>query len=310
MHRALSTLVLLVAWGMAGPASAQGGGGDAAAICEFRDRLAEEIFRSIERGVTIGQDAGASLDAVTALTAKATKPNVPLDQQLGAPDVAAFKAAQQKLAILQSLQLIERRRQRDLQALNRMIATADRSFRFGLDPPADGQAEDLARSALKLIRGPLEEKSLDVASGPNECTLESSIVGLKAEIWLKVGRYDLAKVKELGEQLQKKYSLTGAIDRDKLSPEDRKLWDIVVKEIVIPAERARNFLFDLEASHTALRASDVIYASDRSDVQTFSGDPDRMGLSIKKKVEAQEFEKPLVTAIGVWRMANENENIR
>src|ERR1700688_4777362 len=49
----------------------------------------------------------------------------------------------------------------------------------------------------------------------------------------------------------------------------------------------------------------LIYANDHDDAQASQGKLDALGLSIKRRIESNEFDEVTVTAIGLWRLLNE-----
>lgn len=303
--------LLLIAAGAcaSAPAKAQRASLELTQSCELRDQVAEAMFQSIERSAAHAAQAKPLLDAFNAILAKAKQPDLAIEKQLGASDLQEFQRVNGALAILQVQELVERRRRRDLQVLNRMAALSDTSYRFGIEPEADGKRDDLVYASVRLIGAALSQQALTAGAATDVCNIEAALFQLKAQAAAKVALFDLSKVKSLAEQLKTKYDMKGAVDRAKLDNEDQRVWDAVLKQIVIPSERIRAYLVDLEAIAVAARVSELLYASDSADATASGGDVEQVGASIRRRAEANEFDKAAVAAIGVWRLANENETI-
>jgi len=229
-------------------------------LCVFRDELAKETNRTSARETQIANKAHTLLKSIDAITGKATKADVPLNKQLAPTDLLSFSMLQKQLGPLQVSELLEHRRERDLLVINRMVAIADQSYRYGIEP-SEGSPDFRILSSLRLVRSALEQKPLQVGLPANECGVDRAIFNLQRDAIAKIEKFDLTKVSQLSDQLRIKYKMGPRIDREKLSQDDQQDWDEVARNIAVPVERARSFLLDLEASRILFRASDIIYGN-------------------------------------------------
>lgn len=190
-----------------------------------------------------------------------------------------------------------------------MVALADQAYRYGIEP-VEGLPDFRILSSLRLVRSALEKTPLQIGLPRNGCNVDGAIYSLESDAIEKIGKLDLKKLGQLSDQLRSKYNMSSRIERDKLSQADRQSWDDVARTIAVPTERARGFLLDLESSRAVLHASDVIYSNDSADAVAGGGKLDALGISIKRRVEANEFDEVTVTSIGLWRLLNETDVLR
>ena len=80
--------------------------------------------------------------------------------------------------------------------------------------------------------------------------------------------------------------------------------------MAIPAQRARSFLLDLEAARNILRASEIIYAADSADASSSGGKISFVGLTLGRRIEANDFNETIVASIGLLRLLNETDVLR
>jgi len=278
-------------------------------VCLFRDQLAAELDRTSGKKAESGSKAAEILNAIDTIIGKAKRADIPLSKQLAPADVVMFNNMQEDLKTQQVLVLLERRRNRDIQVINRMVAIGDQSYRYGIEP-SEGHPDFRVLSALRLVREALEKKPLQISSPTSGCTLDGSIYELEGEAIARIAKLNLASLDAVSNQLRIKYKMGPRIEREQLNQDDQQDWDDVSRDVAIPAKRARSFLLDLEAARNILRASEIIYATDSADASSSGGKMSSVGLTMSRRIEANEFDETIVASIGLWRLLNETDVLR
>jgi hypothetical protein len=277
--------------------------------CVFRDQIAAELDRTSAKELEIGKKAAETLTAIDTLVGKAKKTDIPISKQLTPADLAMFNSMQENLKSQQIVVLLERRRNRDFQVINKMVAIADQSYRYGIEP-AEGHPDFRVLSSLRIVRAALEKKALEISLPTNNCSLDGSIYELEGEATAKIAKLDFASLEGMSNQLRTKYKMGVRIEREKLSQDDQQDWDDVSRGVAIPAQRAKSFLLDLEAARNILHASEIIYATDGADASSSGGKMSSVGLTMGRRIEANEFNETVVASIGLLRLLNETDVLR
>jgi len=271
--------------------------------CELREVIAREQAQSMLRKAAIAEHSLPLLRQLEAINSKATIPNKPIQDQLSADDIGKFSEMAQRLKSAQISDVIESRRERDFEVIEKMVMIADRNYRWK-EQPAESDPDHIIYSALQSLRFMIKGNEITTPTSP-VCTLDYALHSIESEAIVKSNsshaRFEQA-VKQLRAILEK-YGMK-TLDRSQLTKKDLKTVNDLFGEVFNPMQQHSNFIQDIENIKLMTRAFDIMYESNKQDVAFSGGDGSAIGATLKKRTKTNEFTENMQIAIGLWVKIN------
>ena len=242
-----------------------------------------------------------NLNEIKKLSNKATRPGISVGAQLSTEDNVLFDQARQRLITSQMRGVIESRRARDADVILGMVEVADKNYRYQSEVP-EGHSDFLYQESLNLLRGAeaISPRNPDIRDPVDRsCSFDLALYQVEREGIDRILQTDLSSVTELLHGFQAKYGMT-KIDRARLSDSDKARYDDVMQRLVRPYERVVRFVGDLENIRILAKASELIYESDKADLDLAAGDVSKVGKSIDEYVQKTQ-DLLMLTALTLLR---------
>lgn len=234
------------------------------------------------------------------------KPNRPLSETLSKDDLQKWGQLDQQYTAGALVQLVESKRERDIDVLLKQVQFADAEYRWGTRP-GEESPDYMAYGILLLLRLNWNVND-DVYQPPKPqpCSLDYALAKL-AEEPLKRANDLAAKLQQAStraNQLLAKYNMQ-KLDESKLSKEDLAMLRKDRTEVWWPVDSALNYAKDLANLREMAQASDIMYDGNRRDAAMGAGDAGVIGTSIERRIAAGEFDERMKVALGMWNIQNE-----
>ena len=276
------------------------------AQCDLARAHATLAMEASYNGARIAEQQMKVLEQLRVLNDKAKDNEQPLGDQLSKSDIEKFGKLTQQLSAGQLVQLIDSKRERDLNVLVQQVKLADAEYRWGATP-AEGSAEYTPYVFLLALRIMWHDKNAFVEPAPTPCSLDYALAKLQEEPTAKLNTMDpqIQRAAAWINQVRAKYNIKQQLDESKLSKGELATLQKYRAEVLDPGNRAANYARDLDNLRVMARASEVLYDSDRKDATIAAGDASVIGTTIQRRGDAGEFDDQMKQALGVWRKLNE-----
>lgn len=258
-----------------------------------------EYFRNVKRQSELASQKIPLLEQMKTLASIATKPGVPVGDQLSRSDNAKFAEIRQKMMAIGALSVIESNRMRDVETVFNLAQLADRNYRWNTDVQ-DGSPDYVYQAGLLIMRAALPATKITKPHVDNVCSLELALQFLENEPLTKLDAIDTKKGSDILTALAASYKVN-KIDRSKLSDADKNSFDSVMREIANPANKELHFINDVEHIKSVAKALDLIYETGRIDLADGGGDFSNVGTSIRNQARKNGLSDEMATAITVLR---------
>ena len=248
------------------------------------------------------------IQTIRQITEKAPNSNKPLIELLSKEDVSTFNQVNQRLQAILSQQYIDSGYIRNINVINSLVQIADKNYRFGTEVK-EGSTDSIYQILIYLFRNEIEKYIVldsTVVPSQDKCSLDLALYKLQAEGLDKLNSYskDLDVAMGYLQSLLKKYSME-TLDRGRVSKEELRHLDKAINETINPAKRVGQFVYDLGAIRLMATTSDLIYQSNKLDMETYGGDLDSIGKTIQSMTKANKIDPKTAIAITIWRKIDE-----
>lgn len=260
-------------------------------------------FNNIHRQGDLAGQQKPLIAQMRAVTSKATISGVAVGDQLSTADLVKFTEIRQKMLAIEYLQHIESNRVRDVEIVINLVQVADKNYRWNTEVQ-EGNPDYIYQAGLSLMR--LANANPDITTPPvnRSCTIELALHVLEDESTSKFNAIDTTRGHETLQAIRKKYNMQ-KIDRPKLSAADQNTYDMIMNDVITPANREIQFMSDIENIKYVAKAAELIYETSKVDLANSGGDYAAVGQTIAKKAEKKEFSDPMTIGIGVLRKIGE-----
>lgn len=242
------------------------------------------------------------LREIEAVSAKATKPNAPVGDQLSRPDILRFEQARQRLISNGMRGLIESRRDRDADVINQLVQVADKNYRYETEVPP-GHSDYIFQEILNMFRAAqqLSPRSPVIRTPLTaRCSFDLALYSVEVEGVDRINKTDMTPLNAMLRDFQARYKMD-KIDRGRLSPADKSTYDEIVQTLINPYRRAERFVDDLENIRILTNASQLVYESDKSDLEFSGGDGSKVGKTVSEIVAKEKKDILVILALSLLR---------
>lgn len=275
----------------------------APADCTVSTVAAYAHMHNVERQGELAGQALPLIDEQQRIVAKAPKPGVAVGQQLSPENSAAFSENRHKLISINALQLLESNQVRDTDAVVQLTRIAVDNHKW--NRRAEGASPDsVYQAALDVMRVTLPSIALPDATKNRTCSMDTALVLESLESLRKLGALDLDGAQQTLQAMSVRYNMA-QLDRAKLSPADREVFDRLQRGVLLQADAEVEFLKDIERIKWVARAADLTFTSGGSDLADGGGAPMKIGNRITRQAKAGELRDEMVVALYALRQIGE-----
>lgn len=274
--------------------------------CDFSVEIALAEAASRSREAAQAAAARPHTATVDRILAGATKANVPVASQISGDTARDFGVARQALLAIEARQLIERRRQRDLRVVNRLIAMAMVAWKFRMEP-GQGHPDSKLQTLLTALVEADKTEDFELLPRAQACTIDAALYDLQLEALAYLSTLQLDASIALRRSLEGKYGFTGGIDAARLDEADRESWLLAQLTVIEPAASTKEYLLRLNAVRRLVAASEIAFEFDAKDAEKLGSSVSTIGAGLADAIAAGRIDKALLNALGAWRFANESD---
>jgi len=274
------------------------------AQCTIGRAHAALFMEASYNGARLAEQQMKVLDEWKAIIAKG-KDGRPMIETLSKEDMQKWGQLEQRLNAGMLLELIDSRRERDLDVMVQQVKLADTEYRWGTTP-REGSVDEKPYLFLVTMRVLWNGHHDFEPPKESPCSFDYALAKLQVEPSEKVNALDrqVEAANAWAKQMLAKYKVT-ALDQAKLSKDDAATLKKYRAEVFEPGFRAAKHVEDLENLRLMAKASDIIYDADRKDAAIAAGDANVIGTTIQRRFDAGEFDERMQQAIGLWRKIND-----
>lgn len=271
--------------------------------CVVQETISVLHFQSVERRAAIAKQMLPVVENLRVLSEKTKDPSKSVGSQLSMEDRDKFSRLSQQIQTMQLTSLMESRRIRDLEAIERMAIISDQEYRWSKLPKE--QTDDyIFYSAFKLLNltGNLSLSEPKTA----QCTLEFALHKLASESLAKITPI-LGQVSEASgfyKSLMGKYKFE-TIDRKKLNASDRAKYDDYENKVMIFFRKNYTHIQDIEAIKLLAKSLELMHQANLQDVAIGGGSFDAIGQTIQRNINNKNYDEATQLAMGIWTKVNE-----
>jgi len=278
------------------------------AKCDLSNLTVFHHINTLEKQIAIGQIRTPMLKEIAAIAATVKDHSKPVGEQLGVKDLSRFNELSQRTLSMGMQELVESKRDRDIKVIKQFVLIADRNYRYG-EEIQEGHSDYVYQATLlywRVMASGLPISEQHPVSIPDEktCSMIFALHSIEKEPIQRIDSLDLKKDLEKMRAIVKKNGMV-RIEPEKLPKVDREVYDRIMENAVWPFERAQQFMDDMENIKVMARASEIIYMSEKRDLEISGGDGSRLGTTIEEMIRRKEFDQRTQAAIGIWRGLNE-----
>lgn len=271
--------------------------------CTLNEVINRLKFQSIQRRADISEQSLIALRTISTLIEKATDDSKPVGSQLSLEDNDKFSRSSQQVQTMKLSLLMESRRIRDLEAIERMVILADQDYRFS-QTPNDGTNDAVYRAGYQFVK--LSSGKLEMTEPKtNQCTLEFALHKQSLEPLAKLDPL-MPKVQEASNYidfLSSKYKMA-TIDENKISAIERnKLRDI--KNSLVIVKTNYEYVRDIQAIKILAQALELMHQAGLQDIAIGGGAIEAIGKTIQRNIQNNNYDESTKLAMSVWTRINE-----
>lgn len=277
------------------------------AKCDLPNLMMFHSWNILSKQVATGQIRAPMLNELQAIASTTKAHNKPVGEQLGVKDLSRFNELSQRIRSMGMQELVESKRDRDIKVIKQFVLIADRNYRYG-EEIQEGHSDYVYQAVLlywRVMASGFPSSEQHPISIPDEkaCSMIFALHSIEKEPIQRIDSIDLKLFVKL-QTIAKKNGMV-KIEPAKLPEADREVYDRIMENAVWPFERAQQFMDDMENIKVMARASEIIYISDKRDLEISGGDGSRLGTTIVEMINKKEFDQRTQAAIGIWRGLNE-----
>lgn len=255
-------------------------------------------------GASLGAGMLAPLEELRRISETAKDQNKSVGEQLKPDQLQRFGELRQQMTAVNLLRLIESKRERDLDVLARMARVADGIYRWHSAPP-ETSPDYKIYLAIQLMRLASKDRKDDFTFKPfTRCDFDAAVDLMALEPLKRLDDLNSGQSVRVLNELVAKYK-TKPINPDRLSPNDRRLYDDVVRDYGKPVSETLEFVRVLEDFKLLNEASIQIYSLGLKDAASSGGNANVVGASIQKSIKEKQVRTDLVVAINVWAVISD-----
>lgn len=271
--------------------------------CTLNEVINRLKFQSIERRGDISEQTLTVLKTLEALTEKVTDNSKPIGSQLSLEDADKFSRSSQQIQSMKLTLMMEGRRLRDLEAVERMAILADQGYRFS-QTPSEGTNDAVYQAGYLFVK--LASEKLKITEPKNsQCTLEFALHKQALEPLSKLDPL-LPKVQEASDYvqfLQSKYKMR-PIDKKRLSTAERSKYSGVENTLNI-VKKNYGYIKDIQAIKVLAKALELMHQASLQDIVNSGGSINAIGKTVQRNIQNNSYDEPTILAMGVWTKINE-----
>jgi hypothetical protein len=258
------------------------------ADCIVEEQLWKVKGDAIARAGELATQQSPILDQLKVINNKAKDPTRPIGGQLGSQDVGRFSELRQRLMAIDLQQMLESDYSRDYEIIGSLFELAQKLYVGGKEPEEtapDGKPYGIIL-AMRYLAQTSDFQGIDEVSVPPQpefehCTLAAALHLIEHESLKKINQLPIKDAAQKLAALAKK-STTGKVDRNLLSPQDRAVYDSIVRTALAPAQHEQSFIGDIEGLKNIVRAADLKFQVSKKDAVDSGGDINAVGQTISR----------------------------
>jgi hypothetical protein len=265
--------------------------------CTFQAVKLKLWMTALNNQVEIGKNQIKVNNEFKKIVEKAPNPSKPVGEQLNSEDLSRFGELRNQSIKLSTSSLIESKRMRDLDFIERAVIVSDQFYRFGESPKesSDKLVMEVLYSTLKFN----SEKFKETIPPKTECSLELAIAKLEDEPINQLTKItDNNQFKEALNYLKylvKKYK-TSHVDVSKLNVEELAKYNGYKKSYITPIADLEEHINVFEMLKAFERASEIMYAARKQDAMYGSED---ISITFSKNADDGKYDAITTSAIKV-----------
>jgi hypothetical protein len=258
------------------------------ADCIVEEQLWKVKGDAIARAGELATQQKPILDQLKVINEKAKDPTRPIGVQLGPQDLGRFSELRQRLIAIDLQQMLESNYSRDYDVIDLVFELAQKLYVGGQEPKeTDPDAMPYGIIlAMRYIAHTDDFKGVDDVSVPlqpefEHCSLAAALHLVEHESIKKLNALPIKENAPKIAALAKK-SPTGKVDRSQLSPQDRAVYDSIIRTTLAPAQREQSFLGDIEGLKSIAKAADLKFQASKKDAVDSGGDINAVGQTVSR----------------------------
>lgn len=269
----------------------------ASADCTVPAVVSIRRYESLQRAAATARMLTPILDQFSKLSSKAKDNSRPIGEQLSLDDLDKFGALKQRLLTLQTKQVIESRYDKRLELLQQMALIEDNRYRWGTSPSEkDPYAAASAIVDVLKVADPINNPTT-----PTEryCTLQWALSAQEQASIDASGDPAIPSAMQQLTGLKNKYGFKEGIEPEKLSPDDRKVFD-GLQPIIIKTRRMLDNINGVEQLKSLATTIDFMYATNMKEIDNSAGDPAALGSTARQMRNEGTLDDKAIIRIGLW----------
>jgi len=271
--------------------------------CEFREVIARLQARSIEKAGVRAREIQPILDEQRRISDKAKTPNKPIGEQPSLQESEQFSRLSQRLLMLELLQMVESRHQRDAGLLRDWAQQIDTFARWSTEPKSG--TEDYRKWASFMVIRLSNGEAFEITIPKNDrCSIQLAIHAIESYY---IRQFNALPMDESNAQLRALLNKYGPppqgqrLDPKTFSPQDQRTYNTLLADTVGPAQTLGEQISQYETLKLMATASDLIYSSDSDDIVQTAGDANAIGRTISAMVANKKVSERMTIALAMWR---------
>ncbi len=262
----------------------------AQAACIVEEQLWKVRGDAITRGAELAKQQQPILREIDKINNTAKDPARPIGPQLSTQDLARFSELRQRLLAIELQQMLESDYDRDYRVIGELFTLMQELY-VGGKVPVERDANYKSYGIILFMRYAAQMddfKGVTNISVPprtdfEKCTMAAALHLVEHESITKLNQLPINEsTQKLLELRAKSHTPSGAIDRDKLSSQDRAIYDSIMRTTIAPGNHEQSFIEDLESLKNVVIAADIKFSSYKKDATDSGGSAETIGQTLRK----------------------------
>jgi hypothetical protein len=248
--------------------------------CSLSQAAGNAVSRSIDKSATLARQNIKLLENLSVIVSKAQSPDKPLMWQLSASDLAKFTELKQRIALIETQSAIESGFQRDIGVIQKLFVAADAFYGGAQAPPENNEYFVPAAYLISMRELAIQQKWGMTEPIENGCTIETSLDRVEKA---RFGKVNDAVVVGATKQLE---AIKLRSQNGNLSEADRATVERLMRDVVNPSLKERDFIRDLENLKGLWKATELKYEISRRALMESGGDGGAIIDALNEKMKA------------------------
>jgi hypothetical protein len=254
----------------------------------------EQIWKvrggAITRAGELAKQQQPILDEIKKINNKAKDPARPIGSQLSPQDLGRFSELRQRLLAIDLQQMLESNNDRDYKVVSELFTLIQKLYVRDKEP-GERDPDYKAFTVLQFMRYAAKTNDFkgvsDISIPPRnefeQCTLVAALHLVEHESITKLNQLPINEAtQKLIELRSKSPTPSGTIDRSRLSPQDRAIYDSIMRTAVAPGTHEETFIGDLEGLKNIVKAADLKFQASKKDAVDSGGEVTAIGQTLSK----------------------------